>query len=123
MPDIARVVAWLCDGRTGVSAPDELLACLCDQLILTGIPLERAAIYVKILHLEIAGRSAIWRRGQSIQVSDKSYQLAQSEWLLENAALVQADEIKRIRLNSSTFSENSSPLLDWLRGEDLRQFR
>ena len=56
---------------------------LCGRLIAArGIPLDWAAILVRTLHPDIAGRSLIWRPGQPAELGEAGYDLLASEQFL-----------------------------------------
>jgi len=75
MRDISGIVAWLDDGALSAPGPQELLEELCSRLIGAGIPLERAGVFVTLLHPEFAGRSSVWRRGKPVELRDAPYDL------------------------------------------------
>jgi adenylate cyclase len=77
--DIRGITAWLNEGAPGAPAPRELIEELSRRLIEIGIPLERAAIFVALLHPDIAGCSTIWRRGQPVEIREAPYDLRRSE--------------------------------------------
>lgn len=60
MKDIRGIVAWLDDGARSASGPQGLMDELCSRLAGAGIPLERASIFVTMLHPDIAGLGSIW---------------------------------------------------------------
>jgi adenylate cyclase len=82
--DISGVVAWLDDGIRTAPTPQEMVEQLCGRLVAVGIPLDRAAIFVTILHPDIAGRMVIWRRGQPVEIGEAGYDLVESEQFLTN---------------------------------------
>ena len=80
-PEIAAIADWLIDGARSAAAPQQVLAVLCERLVAAGVPLWRAAVFVRTLHPEIAGRRFIWRQGEDVDISDLPYEgLQQPEY-------------------------------------------
>jgi adenylate cyclase len=84
MKDVSELVAWLVAGAHDAPTPQELMTGICERLVAAGIPLDRGAIFVLVLHPDIAGRSFIWRRGQPVEASDAGYDVLESERFLTN---------------------------------------
>src|SRR5689334_6771552 len=70
MKDIGSIVAWLDDGALNAPGPRPFMEELCGRLTGSGIPLERAAIFVTMLHPDIAGLSSVWHRGQPVELGE-----------------------------------------------------
>jgi len=80
-PEIAAIADWLIDGARSAAAPQQVLAVLCERLVAAGVPLWRAAVFVRTLHPEVAGRRFIWRQGEDVGISDLPYEgLQQPEY-------------------------------------------
>ena len=80
-PEIAAIADWLIDGARSAVAPQQVLAVLCERLVAAGVPLWRAAVFLRTLHPEIAGRRFIWRQGEDVDISDLPYEgLQQPEY-------------------------------------------
>jgi adenylate cyclase len=77
--DVASVVDWLVDGARTVAAPQDVLADLCDRLVRCGLPLHRVAVFVRTLHPDIMGRRFLWRRGESVLVTEADYAMLETE--------------------------------------------
>ena len=76
-----RDADWLIDGARSAAAPQQVLAVLCERLVAAGVPLWRAAVFVRTLHPEVAGRRFIWRQGEDVGISDLPYEgLQQPEY-------------------------------------------
>jgi adenylate cyclase len=77
--DVASVVDWLVDGARTVAAPQDVLAELCDRLVDCGLALHRVAVFVRTLHPDIMGRRFLWRRGESVLVTEADYAMLETE--------------------------------------------
>jgi hypothetical protein len=49
MKDVSEIISWLIEGAHNAAAPQALVEELCGRLIAAGIPLERAAFFVRTL--------------------------------------------------------------------------
>src|SRR5215831_2181156 len=80
-PGIHALVDWLIDGARDATTPQLVLETICQRLVAAGAPLWRAAVFVRTLHPEIAGRRFIWRQGEDVHISDLPYEgLQQPEY-------------------------------------------
>ncbi len=77
--DTKSIVDWLADGARSAPRPDLVLAELCDRLVQAGIPLWRAAVFVRTLHPEIIGRRFIWQRGADVTTTKGQFNLMEEE--------------------------------------------
>jgi adenylate cyclase len=78
MKDIGSIVAWLDDGALDAPGPRPLMEEVCSRLTGAGIPLERAAIFVAMLHPDISGLSSVWRRGQPVELSETPHDFTEA---------------------------------------------
>jgi adenylate cyclase len=65
MKDIRSVIDWLAGGALSGPRSEDVLAELCQRMVECGVPLFRAAVFVRTLHPDVMGRSFVWQRGQS----------------------------------------------------------
>ena len=72
--DVGPVVQWLIDGARSATRPEDVLSTLCDKALACGIPLWRAAVFVRTLHPYVAGRRFEWQFGKDVAVSELPYQ-------------------------------------------------
>jgi adenylate cyclase len=73
--DTRHLVEWLIDGARDSVPPQDVLKKLADGLVAAGVPLARAAVFVRTLHPQIAGRSFFWRPGEEMRVGQLQYRL------------------------------------------------
>ena len=63
--DVAPVIDWLVGGARGVPPdPEALLPALWERLRASGIAIDRAAVFVRPLHPNVAARALYWRAEQ-----------------------------------------------------------
>lgn len=72
--DTGPVVEWLVDGARSAPQAQDVLAQLCPRLVACGIPLWRAAVFVRTLHPEMMGRSFVWRPDGEVAVNTATYE-------------------------------------------------
>jgi adenylate cyclase len=72
--DTSEAAAWLIDGARSAVRPQDVLGELCEKLVARGIPLWRAAVFVRTLHPEVTGRRFLWRRGAEVAIGELPYE-------------------------------------------------
>jgi len=70
---------WLMNGARSAIAPHLVLAELCDRLVRTGVPLCRAAVFVRTLHPDVMGRLFLWRIGTDVTTIEAPFDFFDSE--------------------------------------------
>jgi len=123
MKDIRGIVAWLDDGARSASGPQGLMEELCSRLAGAGIPLERASIFVTMLHPDIAGLGSIWRRGQPVELGEAAYDLVRSDAFLAapHVWVQRTGTALRRRLDDDAVAVEF-PFLGKLRGEGFTDY-
>ena len=72
---IQAIVDWMIDGARTVRLPQDILDELCRRLTAVGVPLYRAAVFVRTLHPDIMGRRFLWRPGEEVLVTESDSKL------------------------------------------------
>jgi adenylate cyclase len=72
-------INWLTDGARSASDDAQLLAGFCERLVDAGIPLWRVGVFLRTLHPDVFGRSAIWREGRGVETGEADFTLPDSE--------------------------------------------
>jgi len=73
--DTRAVVEWLVDGARDCVPPQDVLKKLAEGLVAAGVPLARAAVFVRTLHPLVAGRRFGWRSDGPLEVSELKYEM------------------------------------------------
>src|ERR1700730_6762276 len=81
--EIRAVAEWLIDGARSASLPQQILAHVGARLVACGIPLGRAAVFVRTLHPNVMGRRFVWRPGDEVEVRESSLALLEASKLLD----------------------------------------
>src|SRR5262245_2351876 len=81
LPDVQHIIDWLMDGaRPASDNPSTLLAAVCERLLACGLPLYRAAVFVRPLHPNVAARALYWREGdRHVTVNDEDHSFIGTE--------------------------------------------
>ena len=83
---MSDVIDWLLDGAPGAQRPPDVLDQLCRRLIESGFPLDRAAVFVHVLHPQYVAFSTIWLSDRPIEVRPAPYELATDDGFLRSPA-------------------------------------
>jgi len=73
------IVDWLMGGARSAQRPEAVLAGLCDRLCRVGIPLSRAAVFVRTLHPQVIGRRFIWQPDAGVVIAEGLFELLESD--------------------------------------------
>lgn len=71
--NIVGAVDWLVQGVPGADTPPAILNGLCSRLVQEGLPIDRAAVFVKTLHPTVMGRRFLWERDGEVETSEAPY--------------------------------------------------
>jgi adenylate cyclase len=77
--DTSSAAAWLIDGARSAMRAQDVLGGLCERLVACGIPLWRAAVFVRTLHPEVTGRRFLWRRGAEVTIGELPYERLETD--------------------------------------------
>ena len=79
-PDVQPVVDWLDRGAPPAKLPQDVLLQLCRRLVESGIAHYRAAVFVRTLHPNVAGRAFYWRADtDAVEVDEAEHAFMQTE--------------------------------------------
>ncbi len=62
------IETWLIDGARTAASPQDVLLQMCEKLVACGVPLGRAAVFVKTIHPMVMGRSFTWKPGEGVRI-------------------------------------------------------
>ena len=96
--DTSSIVEWLTDGARNAPRPEMIMAELCERVVQCGIPLWRAALFVRTLHPEVMGRRFIWQPGAGVTITEGPFELLESTQFQNSPFVAVIDLGKTIRL-------------------------
>lgn len=120
---IQEIVDWMVDGARTVRLPQDILGELCQRLVVAGLPLHRAAVFVRTLHPDIMGRRFLWRPGEDVLVTDASFSIIQSDEFQRNpvAGVIRDGEAIRRPLDQADCPDDFKILAE-LRAEGITDY-
>jgi adenylate cyclase len=83
---VTGTIDWLLDGAPGAPRATDVLDQLCRRLRAEGVPVDRAALFVQVLHPQFMGMSAHWLPDQPIAIEPAHYALAAEDSYLNSPA-------------------------------------
>jgi adenylate cyclase len=76
---ISAIADWLTAGAPSTPELDQAIKKVCDDLCASGLPLWRAAVFVRTLHPDFFGRAFVWRRGAGVTVQRGEHSFRRTE--------------------------------------------
>src|SRR5579883_1534332 len=112
MRDVTAVHGWLVAGAQGAATSPEVFQRCCDELRAAGVPLDRAAAYVRTLHPLLSGRSFLWEPGRRVEVGELPREGRWSSDFLQSPVKVVQDSALpvRVRLADGTAGAVAYPI-------------
>src|ERR1700732_2380335 len=88
---------------------------LCDRIVAIGIPVWRAAMFVRTLHPQIMGRRIEWRHGAGVMFGEASFELFDSAAFRGSPVATVYQEVRPLRLRLEGPEARAFPQLNDLR--------
>ena len=121
--NVEALLAWLDAARP--TTPDAFIAESCQQMLASGIPLARFAVFARTLHPNVAGRGFFWRAEKPAEVEGT---VAEHDWMGSDAhraspihAVTQSREELRRHL-ADPACPMDFPILAELRSESMTDY-
>jgi len=115
--DVAAIREWLIDGARPAATPDAVMTEMCERLVASGIPVWRAAMFVRTLHPQIMGRRIEWRQGEAVRIGQAPYEVFDSASFRGSPVARVYEEVRSIRLRLDKAEARAFPQLDDLSAE------
>ena len=113
--DIAVIVEWLTDGAPSATTSEAIITEMCERIVASGIPVWRAAMFVRTLHPQIMGRRIEWREGVGAMTGEGSYEVFDSPSFRGSPVARVYRDGQPIRLRLDRAEQRDFPQLDELR--------
>jgi adenylate cyclase len=119
---IDAIVDWLVAGAHSAATPAAVLGEMCERVVACGIPVWRAAAFIRTLHPQIMGRRLEWREGAGLMVGEASFEVFDSTSFRGSpiAQVYREGRVLRTRLDNPATGEY--PQLDNLRAEGATDY-
>ena len=119
---IDGVVDWLIGGVHSAATPDAVLGEMCERVVACGIPVWRAAAFIRTLHPEIMGRRIEWREGAGTSVGEASFAIFDSDAFRDSPVSQVYREGRVLRVRLDNLATGEFPQLDDLRAEGATDY-
>jgi len=118
------VIDWLVEGAPPTRLPQDVLLDLCRRLVSQGLPLYRAAAFVRTLHPNVLGRGFIWHHDRdAVEVNEVAYDFLDSDLFLKSPIRVVFAEHAEIRRRiADPACPMDFPVLEDFRKEGITDF-
>jgi adenylate cyclase len=116
------IVDWLTDGARSAVTPVALLEQTCERLVAAGVPLSRAAGFVRTLHPDMYGRSFVWRPGAEVVVNSADFDIEESPEFKRSPIAVTYRTAKELRYRLDDPDSRRFPFLDDMRAEGATDY-
>jgi adenylate cyclase len=121
--DTRHLVEWLIDGARDCVPPQDVLKKLADGLVAAGVPLARAAVFVRTLHPLVAGRRFGWRAGGTVEVSELKYQMVSTSGYTDSpVAFIYERNVELRRQLGRADCPQDFPILQTQRDEGITDY-
>lgn len=119
---LRELTEWLVDGAPSARSPVALLTETCERLVAAGVPLYRAAAFVRTLHPDVYGRSFVWRRGAEVVVNTADFDIReQPEWQRSPLSLLYGSG-QEVRYRLDDPESRRFPFFDDMRAEGVTDY-
>jgi adenylate cyclase len=115
-------IDWLMDGARSAPTPVALLAQTCERLVGAGVPLSRAAGFVRTLHPDTYGRSFVWRPGAEVVVNSADFDIEESPEFKRSPIAIVLRTGKELRYRLDDPESRRFPFLDDMRAEGMTDY-
>jgi adenylate cyclase len=119
---LKETIEWLADGARSARTPMALMAGTCERLVAAGLPLWRAAAFVRTLHPDVYGRSFVWRQGADVVVNSAGFDLPESPEFTRNPLAILYASGHEVRYRLDDPESKRFPLLDDMRNEGATDY-
>jgi adenylate cyclase len=119
---VAGIVEWLVDGARSAPTPDMVLTQLCERTVAAGIPVWRAAVFVRTLHPQIMGRRIEWREDAGTAIGEASFAVFDSASFQGSPVAQVYREARALRIRLDNPATGEYPQLDALRAEGATDY-
>jgi adenylate cyclase len=116
-PDITAIREWLIAGARSAATPDAVMIELCERVVASGIPVWRAAMFVRTLHPQIMGRRIEWRHDAGVMFGEASFEVFDTAAFRGSPVATVYQEVRPLRLRLDGPEARTFPQLDDLRAE------
>jgi adenylate cyclase len=119
---LQNTIDWLMEGARSAPTPVALLRETCARLVDAGVPLSRAAAFVRTLHPDTYGRSFVWRPGAEVAVNSADFDIEESPEFKRSPIAIVNRTGKELRYRLDDPESHRFPFLDDMRAEGMTDY-
>jgi adenylate cyclase len=119
---LQELVDWMMDGARSAPVPTTFLKETCERLVALGVPLWRAAAFVRTLHPDMYGRAFIWRLGGEVVVNTADFDIEQSPEFKRSPVVIVQSTARELRYRMDDPDSHRFPFFDDMRKEGVTDY-
>jgi adenylate cyclase len=119
---LQNLIDWLMDGARSAPTPPAFMKETCERLIDCGVPLWRAAAFVRTLHPDTFGRSFIWRRGGEVAVNSADFDIVDTPEYINSPVVMVQRTARELRYRMDDPDSHRFPFFDDMRKEGVTDY-
>ena len=120
--ELEKITVWLMDGARSSPTPEGFLKETCERLVASGIPLWRAAAFVRTLHPDTYGRAFIWRVGEEVVVASADFDIEQTPEFIRSPVVIVQKTARELRYRMNDAESRRFPFFDDMRKEGVTDY-
>jgi adenylate cyclase len=117
--ELQEIADWMIDGARSAPSPVALMQQTCERLAAAGLPLWRAAVFVRTLHPDVLGRNFIWRPGAEVTTATATYDLLDSPEFTNSPLAIVFREGREVGYLMDDPESKRFPFFDDMRAEGV----
>ncbi len=119
---LQQTIDWLTDGARSAPTPVALMAQTCERMVEAGLPLWRAAAFVRTLHPDLYGRSFVWRPGAEVAVNTADFDIEETPEFKRSPVAFVYNTGKELRCRPDDPESARFPFLADMRAEGVTDY-
>jgi len=116
------LIDWLMDGARSAPTPTGCIKETCERLVASGVPLWRAAAFVRTLHPDVFGRGFIWRLGEDVVVNTANFDIVETPEYLNSPVVMVQRTARALRYRMDDPDSHRFPFFDDMRKEGVTDY-
>jgi hypothetical protein len=120
--ELQELIDWLIGGERVSGTSPRLMAEICERLVLSGLPLWRAGIFVRTLHPDVYGRNFVWRPGAEVEVGSVDFKITESADFHASPLVIVFQQGQEVRARVDDAQSSRFPIVEDLRADGVTDY-
>ncbi|HLZ01925.1 MAG TPA: adenylate/guanylate cyclase domain-containing protein [Bradyrhizobium sp.] len=116
------LIDWLMDGARSAPTPTGCFKEIYERLVASGVPLWRAAAFVRTLHPDAYGRGFIWRLGEEVVVNTADFDFVETPEFRNSPVVIVQRTARELRYRMDDPDSHRFPFFDDMRKEGVTDY-